>query len=178
MPSDSGAALPVSSPGLFGERGGCRMGGRAALAVLLLFFAVLPGCAHDETVLHDGYYSAVAASFNNSGWKEFVTLYVYNNRIVTVEFNARNPSGLILSWDGMTLRSLKSKMRQHPNLVIRKYSQELVNRQRPENIRKITGDEYFYDSFIALAAAAMARARAGDKSVADVQLSNFQHTGQ
>ena len=154
------------------------MSGRAALAVLLLFFVLLSGCGRGETVLHDGYYSAVAASFNKQGWKEFVTLYVYNNRIVTVEFNARNASGLVLGWDVMTLRMLKSKMRQHPSLVIRKYSQELINRQHPGNIRKITGDEFFYDSFIALAAAAMAQAQAGDKSVAEVKLSNSQHAGQ
>lgn len=148
------------------------------MAVLSLFLALLSGCGRGEAVLHDGYYSAVAASFNNYGWKELVTLYVYNNRIVTVEFNAHNPSGLVLSWDSLTLRMLKSKMQQHPNLVIRKYSQELVNRQRPENIRKITGDEYFYDSFLSLAAVAIARAQAGDKSVADVKLSNSKHVGQ
>lgn len=119
------------------------MRGRTALAVFLLLFPLVAGCGRNDTQLRDGYYSAVAASFNNYGWKEFVTLYVYNNKIVTVEFNAYNPSGLILSWDGLTLSTLKTRMRQHPNLVIRQYSQELVNRQHPENIRKVFEDEFF-----------------------------------
>lgn len=151
---------------------------RVAMAFFLLFFPLVPGCGQNDSQLHDGYYSAVADSFNNYGWKEFVTLYVYNNRIVTVEFNAYNPSGLILSWDDLTLSTLKNRMRQHPNLVIRKYSQELVNRQYPGNIRKVVADDFFYDSFIALSAVAIARARAGDRSVAEVRLSNSQHVVQ
>lgn len=138
----------------------------AAAALVLM----CPGCSRDDVVLHDGYYSAVAASFNALGWKDFVTLYVYNNRIVTVEFNARNPSGLIMSWDGMTLRRLKRRMAMHPNSAIRHYTQELLSRQNPDSLRRVAGDDYFYDTFKLLTEAAIAQAKTGNKSVVNVPL--------
>jgi major membrane immunogen (membrane-anchored lipoprotein) len=140
------------------------------LMVLLLSLMAQGGCSPDKDSMHNGYYSAVAASFNEGGWKEFITLYVYNNRIVTVEYNARNASGLILSWDVLSLRKLKARTRVHPNLLLRGYTQELLNKQEPSKIRRISGDEYFYDSFTELAAAAIAQAKTGNKDVVEVPL--------
>ena len=143
------------------------MNGRALLRCFILF-VLLSGCSPDENLMHDGYYSAVAAAFNKDGWKEFITLYVYNNRIVTVEYNARNASGLVRSWDAPYLRQLKEKTGVHPNLLIREYSRELLGRQDPEGIRRVKGDGRFYDIFKTLASAAIAQAKAGDKTVLEV----------
>ena len=122
--------------------------------------------------MRDGYYSAAAESFNREGWKAFITIYVRNDKIVTAEYNARNASGLILSWDVQSLRQLKTKMRIHPSRVVREYTQDLLNKQSPENIRCIPGDNYIYDSFMQLAAAAIAKAHSGDRSLAKVHLAH------
>lgn len=143
-------------------------------ALLLALCAVLwavQGCAQERESLHNGYYSAVAASFDQDGWKEFITLYIYNNRIITAEYNARNASGLVLSWDVLHLRRLKAREGGvHPNQIIRAYCRELLDRQDPKNIRPLRGDTRFYGNFVTLADAALAQARAGDKAVADVPL--------
>lgn len=149
--------------------------------VLALVAAVVPGCAEfggDGSGMRNGYYSAVSADFDELGWKEFITLYVYNNRIVTVEYNARNASGLVLSWDGLAMRTLKAQTYTHPTQLLRRYSEALRNRQAPENVRRVAGDTYFYDSFKQLAAAAIARAKAGDKTVAEVRLSGSASGGR
>lgn len=138
------------------------------LCAALLVTAVA-GCQRDGEVMNNGYYSAVAASFSNDGWKPFITLYVSNNKIVTAEFNARNPSGLIFTWDVLSMRRMKARARIHPSRLIREYTQELLNRQSVETIRRVPGDDTIYDSFIRLAAAAMAQAQAGDKRLAEVE---------
>lgn len=137
-------------------------------AIIMLF--MVSACSQEHGVMHNGYYSAAAATFNSEGWKDFITLYIYNNKIVTVEYNARNASGLILSWDVQTMRRMKARMRIHPSRIIREYTQELLNRQSPETIRRIPGDGYFYENFTQLAAAALAHAYSGDKTLAEVPL--------
>lgn len=137
---------------------------------ILLSALALTGCSQDDGVMRDGYYSAVAASFNEDGWKEFITLYIHNNRIITVEYNARNASGLVLSWDVLYLRKLKAKMRVHPNQIIREYSRELLSRQNPQMVRRVPGDSYFYKTFKKLAAVAVERAKTGNKALAEVFL--------
>ena len=137
---------------------------------VFMLFALLPltaiaGCSRDGDAMQDGYYSAAAASFNEDGWKEFITLYIHNNRIMTVEYNARNASGLVLSWDVLYIRKLEAKLRVHPNQIIREYSKELLNRQDPRLIRQVSGDVYFYETFIKLAAIAVKQAKTGNKAV-------------
>lgn len=141
-----------------------------AFLLLLLAATALCACGPDKDAMQNGYYSATTASFNEDGWKEFITLYIYNNRIVTVEFNAHNASGLLRSWDGFAMRKAKKGPGLHPNRIIREYTQELLNRQDPGRIRKIPGDDYCYDIFVKLAAVAITQAKTGDKAVAEVHL--------
>ena len=135
-----------------------------------------PGCSEDSGAMRNGYYSAASATYNSDGWKSFITLYIYNNKIVTAEYNARNVSGLPLHWDVLSMRRIKSRTRIHPSRLIREYTQELLNRQNPAQIRRIPGDDLFYESFTRLAAAAMAQARSGDKGLAEVALKPMEAT--
>lgn len=139
----------------------------------LLLLAVLAGACQGEEgeALHDGYYSAVTAAYNQDGWKEFVTLYIYNNRIITAEYSARNPTGMSLGWDVLYLRRLKERLGAHPNHFIREYTRELLARQKPEKLRRVRGDTFFYETFKILAGVALEQARLGDKSVKEVPLS-------
>lgn len=120
--------------------------------------------------MRDGYYSAVDKNVDIDGWKHFITLYVYNNKIVTAEYNARNESGMLLDWDVQTVRRIKTITRSHPSKIMRDYTQDLLNKQKPENVKHIPGDRYFYGRFSKLAAAAVARAYAGDRRVCEVEL--------
>jgi major membrane immunogen (membrane-anchored lipoprotein) len=107
---------------------------------LLLFFALpVLSCSRDSSILHDGYYTAESASFDSFGWKEFVTICVSNGKIVTVEYNAKNSSGFIKSWDMDYMRRMGAVTGTYPNEYSRVYASELLARQTPDPIDAISG---------------------------------------
>ncbi|MFP3042514.1 FMN-binding protein [Treponema primitia] len=121
--------------------------------------------------LPDGYFTAAAAEFDAHGWKEFITIYIDNNRIVTVEYNAKNASGFLKSWDMEYMRQMNAVTGNYPTKYTRGYAQALLNRQDPNKIDAIAGATDSYKSFKILARAVIDQARAGDKKVAQVELS-------
>jgi len=141
-----------------------------ALAIIFVLSTLFSACSEDAFNLHTGYYSAEAASFDSHGWKEYITIYVSDNKIVTVEYNARNASGFIKSWDLDYMRNMMAKSGTYPNEYTRAYAVSLLNWQDPDNIDAITGATHSYDSFRMLVEAAITQARAGDKQVAQVEI--------
>ena len=81
---------------------------RKKTGLLLLIAALLcicfTGCGDKEGQLQDGYYSAEASDYSH-GWKEFVSICISNGKLVTVEYNAKNESGFIKSWDMNYMRT-------------------------------------------------------------------------
>jgi major membrane immunogen (membrane-anchored lipoprotein) len=128
-------------------------------------------CQKDPLSLSDGYYTAEAEKFDKNGWKEFVTIYINNNKIVTVEYNARNASGFVKSWDMDYMRIMNATSGSYPNQYTRFYAVALVNRQDPSRIDVLTGASDSYHYFLELVDAAIAKARTGDKNAAFVTLS-------
>lgn len=140
------------------------------LAVLLLAPLLATGCASRADTLQEGYYTAIAADFDEYGWKEYVTIYISDNRIITVEYNASNLSGFIKSWDMSYMQIMNAQDGTYPNKYTREYAEALLNRQDPDKVDVITGATTSHTSFQMLAAAAIAQSQAGDKSVAYVEI--------
>jgi major membrane immunogen (membrane-anchored lipoprotein) len=120
--------------------------------------------------LADGYYTAEAASYDSHGWKEYITIYVDNNNIVTVDYDARNASGFPRSWDMDYMRATIAENMPYPTAFSREYSAALLRLQKPEGIDALTGATDSYTSFKILAATAISQARANNKNVALVEL--------
>jgi major membrane immunogen (membrane-anchored lipoprotein) len=118
----------------------------------------------------DGYYTAEAASFDSHGWKEFVSLCLINNRIVTVEYNAKNSSGFIKSWDPEYMRHMNAVDGTYPNEYVRAYTTALLEKQDPDRVDLVSGATESYHSFKILAREALAQARLGDKQIAFVEI--------
>ena len=142
------------------------------IAVTLMLSALggCSGCSSGSSGLRDGYYTAEAADFDHLGWKEYLTIYVNNNTIVTAEYNAKNASGFLRSWDMDYMRRMNKATGTYPNKFSRAYTSALLNRQNPNQINAIYGAEQSHKIFQLLAEAAIDRARAGDKKVAFVSL--------
>jgi major membrane immunogen (membrane-anchored lipoprotein) len=121
--------------------------------------------------MKDGYYTAEASSFDRRGWKEFVTIRVSNGRIIMVEYNAKNFSGFIKSWDMEYMRNMKQVNGRYPNEYTRIYSAALLNKQEIGGIDALAGATDSYRTFIQLAQRAIEKAKMGDTSVALVNLS-------
>ena len=117
--------------------------------------------------LKDGYYTAQAAEYNN-GWKEFVTLCISNGEVVSVEYNAKNASGYIKSWDMAYMRRMNSIVGTYPNQYTRKYAADFLQTGDVNQIDAIAGASTSYKSFIKLLSSALENAKAGNSEVAIV----------
>ena len=132
----------------------------------LLMAAFLTGCG-DQTGLQDGYYTAQAADFSH-GWKEYITIMVKGGSIVSVEYNAENPSGFIKSWDNAYMQTMLHSNGTYPNEYTRYYAGQLLEDQGDESIDLLTGATSSGISFKKLSAAVLEQARQGDSSIVSV----------
>jgi major membrane immunogen (membrane-anchored lipoprotein) len=119
--------------------------------------------------LRDGYYTAEEADYYR-GWKEYLTIYVSNGKIVTCEYNAKNTSGFIKSWDMDYMRNMNEACENYPGKFTRNYTHALLANQTSSGIDAMSGATESHKSFIALADAALARALAGDYEVVFVDV--------
>ena len=86
----------------------------------------------------DGYYTAVMSEYSH-GWKEFVNICVMDNKIVSVEYNARNKAGFIKSWDGVYMRNMNAVQGTYPNHYTRTYAGRLLDSQGKKEIDLLAG---------------------------------------
>ena len=130
------------------------------ILVLLLLVMSLTACSEETAGLQDGYYTAQAADFN-FGWKEYITIMVKGGDIVSVEYNAENPSGFIKSWDNAYMQTMLHAQGTYPNEYTRYYAGEAP-------IDVISGASTSWGSFQKLSAAVLEQARQGDSGIAVV----------
>ncbi len=140
------------------------------LILVLLFIVSLTACG-EKTGLQDGYYTAQAAEFDY-GWKEYITIMVKDNSIVSVEYNAENASGFIKSWDNAYMQIMLHSNGTYPNEYTRNYANQLLNSQQENKIDALAGATTSYHSFQKLAAAVLEQARKGDSSIVLVDTLN------
>jgi major membrane immunogen (membrane-anchored lipoprotein) len=120
--------------------------------------------------LADGYYTAEGASYDDYGWKDYITIYVDNNNIATVEYDAKNAGGFLRSWDMDYMRLMGTQLGIYPAIYSREYSAALLRLQGPEGIDALAGATRSYNVFKILAETAISQARAHNKNVALVEL--------
>jgi major membrane immunogen (membrane-anchored lipoprotein) len=113
---------------------------------------------------------AIAADFDEHGWQEYVSIYVNHDIIATVEYNARNRSGFVKSWDMEYMRQMSTETGTYPNEYFRSYISSLLDRQDPDKVDVVTGATQSHTRFQLLAQAAIDKAKAGDVDVAFVEI--------
>lgn len=138
----------------------------AVIAVALLSCS----CTQQEGQMYDGYYTAEGIDFGEYGWKEYITIYVSNNKILTVEYDAYNASGFTRSWDINYMRNMDTHSNTYPNEFTRAYAVALLNWQNPDEVDAISGATSSHTFFQILAKAAIEQAKTGNKQVVLVEL--------
>jgi Major membrane immunogen, membrane-anchored lipoprotein len=138
--------------------------------VCLAFSAVFlfTSCSGRGDMLKDGYYTAEALNFDDYGWKEFISIYVSDNKIITVDYDAKNASGLLKSWDISYMRDMDAISGTYPNEYTRLYSDMFLEKQSSDGIDVIAGATHSYHVFYALVDAVIDNAKDGEKSIAYV----------
>ena len=132
---------------------------------LLLLLLVMPlASCKTASELQDGYYTAQASEFSH-GWKEYITIMVKGGSIVSVEYNAENPSGFIKSWDNAYMQTMLHSNGTYPNEYMRFYAGQLLEDGQADGIDALTGASSSHSSFQKLAEAVLEQARKGDSSI-------------
>lgn len=144
---------------------------RFSLILFLMLTAMSLMACGGKTGIQDGYYTAQAAQFNH-GWKEYVTIMVRDGSIVSVEYNAENPSGFIKSWDSAYMQTMLHTNGTYPNEYTRFYASQFLDGQGKEDIDALTGATSSFNSFHKLAAAVIEQAERGDSSIVIVDTSS------
>lgn len=139
------------------------------IALSLTLVLLLGACSSSQPQWQDGYYTAEASEYIH-GWKEFVTLNIRDGKIVSVEYNARNSSGFIKSWDMDYMRTMDMIVGNYPNRYTRDYGSQLVETQDISQVDALAGATTSHSSFQQLVQAALDNAAKGDTTVAVVNI--------
>lgn len=140
----------------------------------ILACVLVSGCGRkSEFQWQDGYYTAIMEEYD-FGWKEFVTVCVMEHKIVSVEYNAKNPAGFIKSWDIAYMRNMNPVMGIYPNRYTRNYAAELLEKQSADDIDMIAGASSSGSNFRRLAAAVLECAERGDTEIVIVPVENTE----
>ena len=134
----------------------------ALLAAVLLY-----GCG-SEAKMKDGFYTAEMADYNY-GWREYVCIMVKNDRIVSVEFNAKDPSGYIKAWDNSYMKNMAPVSGTYPNEYTRLYAAQLLEQQEDFQLDAINGATSSGYNFEKMAAAVIEQAKKGDPTTIQVK---------
>lgn len=138
----------------------------AVLLIMTCFLAAFAGCGSGNK-MENGYYTAEMSDFSH-GWKEYVCIYVKNDKIVSAEFNAKDPSGFIKAWDNEYMRNMQSVTGNYPNKYTRGYVQQLIDGQKDTEVDTLSGATHSGGNFAKLIDAAIGQAQKGDFSAAIV----------
>lgn len=133
------------------------------ICVMLIFtLCLLTGCGKSKA-MKDGFYTAEMAEMGN-GWQEYLCIMVKNKKIVYAEYNAKDASGYIKSWDNSYMQLMNSMAGTYPNEYTRNYVAKLIEGQGIEEFDGISGATHSAGNFEKLAAAVMEQAKKGDSS--------------
>jgi major membrane immunogen (membrane-anchored lipoprotein) len=145
--------------------------------VLVSLLGAIISCSNSSSNLKDGYYTAEVYSYDDYGWKEYMTICVNNGIITQVEFNAKDIGGFIKSWDMDYMRRMKAISGTYPNEYSRYYAAKFMEDQNVNSIDALTGATDSWVSFMQLARAVLENAKNGVSSVAIVSIQPHAGTG-
>lgn len=141
---------------------------RMLILMLCICTGLLAVSCKKEEGLKDGYYTAQMSDYSH-GWKEYVTICVMEDKIVSVEYNAENASGFIKSWDIAYMKNMNRVQETYPNKYTREYAAQLLENQGAGDIDAVSGATTSGGNFVRLAAAVLEQAHNGDPAVAIVE---------
>ncbi len=144
------------------------MKSKKLLVIFLVVLCAFCTACSDDT-LKDGYYTAEMKEYN-FGWKEYVTIIVKNGEIVSAEYNAKNISGFVKSWDNAYMKNMNSVSGTYPNEYTRLYAAQLKENKSGDSIDMISGATESGVNFRELSKAVIEQAQKGDSSIVFVSL--------
>ena len=133
--------------------------------MLIVMTLLISGCG---SKMKDGFYTAEMSDYS-FGWKEYLCILVKDGDIVYAEFNAKDPSGYIKSWDNAYMENMGTLSGTYLNEYTRYYVAELIESQNSEDIDTLTGATTSGSNFTRLAAAVTKQAVRGKSTTIIVE---------
>ncbi len=130
------------------------------IALIIVFASLMTGCG---SKMEDGFYTAEMSDYSH-GWKEYVCILVNDGVIVSIEYNAKDPSGFIKAWDIEYMRNMNGIAGTYPNKYVRELAQQLLEDQNAQGIDAVSGATHSSGTFEQLAKAVVEQAIKGDSS--------------
>lgn len=137
------------------------------MITLFCLTLLLCGCAN-SAMMKDGFYTAEMAEYSH-GWKEYLCIMIKNDTIIYAEYNAKNPSGYIKSWDNTYMQNMLTVNGTYPNEYTRNYVSQLLESQTPGVLDAISGASSSAETFKKLSIAVINQAVKGDSSTIIVE---------
>lgn len=134
---------------------------------LIFVTCLLTGCKREDK-MEDGFYTAEMAELSH-GWQEYLCIMVKGDQIVYAEYNAKDESGYIKSWDNSYMQAMKTIMGTYPNEYTRNYVAQLLENQSAVPVDAISGASSSVGNFNKLAVAVVEQAKKGDTSAVFVE---------
>ncbi|GFI24401.1 hypothetical protein IMSAGC011_03198 [Lachnospiraceae bacterium] len=137
------------------------------IMILIVLSGMFVGCENTKG-LKDGFYTAEMAEYHY-GWIEYLIIQVKNDKIVSAEYNARNESGFVKSWDNAYMKNMMPGYGTYPNKYTREYVQQLIDSQVNTKVDVITGATSSGKNFEKLVAAVLRQAATGNSATVVVE---------
>ena len=135
--------------------------------ILLIAALLINGCG-SQAKMKDGFYTAEMSDYSH-GWKEYICIMVKDGKIVSAEFNAKNPSGYIKSWDNTYMKNRYAVAGTYPNEYTRYYTSELLEQQDDSGVDALSGASNSGSNFNKLTAAVIEQAIKGNSDTIQVE---------
>lgn len=116
------------------------------------------GCAK-KSVYKDGDYSAANPDFDSRGYKPQLTLTIKSDKVTAVNYDEVKQDGSKKSTDQQYAANMKAKTNVAPSEAYSKLSQDLIAKQDPNKVDKVTGATESSANFKKLASDATAKAK-------------------
>ncbi len=140
----------------------------AIIAAAVMCSAVLSGCSAG---MKDGTYKAEYKSYDDHGWKDYVSITVSGGKITAVDYDSLNESGAKKSEDEAYRAQMEPVSKTYPAKFYKELEDKLVEGQDVKKVDAVTGATTSSNDFKILATEALDAAKSGKTDTVTVERS-------
>ncbi len=140
----------------------------AIIAAAVMCAAVLSGCSAG---MKDGTYKAEYKSYDDHGWKDYVSITVSGGKITAVDYDSLNEAGEKKSADTAYREQMEPVSKTYPEKFSKELEDQLVDKQDVKKVDAVAGATTSSNAFKILATEALSAAKSGKTDTVTVERS-------
>lgn len=140
----------------------------AIIAAAVMCAAILSGCSAG---MKDGTYKAEYKSYDDHGWKDYVSITVSGGKITAVDYDSLNEAGEKKSADTAYREQMEPVSKTYPEKFSKELEDQLVDKQDVKKVDAVAGATTSSNAFKILATEALSAAKSGKTDTVTVERS-------